>query len=65
MASKQDIKKAILAVAGSPDSGVVVQLADAWADAIIALDEPAKVQVGASSEKADKEVRIVKAAETR
>lgn len=68
MASKADIKKAILEVAGNPDSGVIYQLADAWADAIVALDaveSNAKVQEGVPSEKPEKEVRIIKATESR
>jgi len=32
--NKADVKKVILEVAGNPDSGVVVQFADAWAEAI-------------------------------
>jgi SHS2 domain-containing protein len=68
MASKADIKKAILEVAGNPDSGVIRELADAWADAIVALDDVeanAKVQEGVPSEKPEKEVRIIKATESR
>jgi hypothetical protein len=68
MASKADIKKAILEVAGNPDSGIIKDLADAWADAIVKLDAPetdAKVQEGVPSEKPEKEVRIIKAGETR
>lgn len=68
MASKADIKKAILEVAGNPESGVIRQLVDAWADAIVKLDAPesdAKVQEGIPSEKPEKEVRIIKATESR
>jgi len=38
MASKEEIKAAILKVAGNPVSGVVVEHADAWAEAIANLD---------------------------
>jgi hypothetical protein len=54
MASHDEIKKAILAVAGNPDSGVVSDLADAFASAVAALDAEPIV-----------ERRIVKAKETR
>lgn len=60
MATKEQIKKAILAVAGNPDSGVVVQYADAWADAIVKLDEPE-----VASKEPAKEIRVTKPTETR
>ena len=78
MASKADIKKVILDVAGNPDGGVIVQLADAWAEAIASLDGATpykvdardgdgdgKVQEGTPFERPAKEVRVVKAAEAR
>jgi hypothetical protein len=40
MATKEEIKKTILAVAGNPVSGVIKDFADAWADAIYELDNP-------------------------
>lgn len=55
MASKEDIKKAILEVAGNPESGVVAEYASKWAEAIFALDNPVQ----------EKEVRVVTAAEKR
>lgn len=59
MATKEEIVKTILDVAGNPDVGVVRDFADAWADAIVAIDNPVV-------EKKDvKEVRVVKAEETR
>lgn len=58
MATKEQIKKTILEVAGNPESGVVAEFAEAWADAIIAIDSP-KV------EKAEKEIRVAKPEETR
>lgn len=54
MATHDEIKKAILAVAGNPDSGVVSDLADAFATAVVALDNTEVV-----------ERRVVKAKETR
>lgn len=75
MATKEQIKKAILDVAGNPDSGVVFQLADQWAEAIAGLDSVAPVETnakedagnkeGAASERLAKEVRVIKAAEAR
>jgi len=38
MATRQDIKKAILRVAGNPVSGGIASLADEMADAVFALD---------------------------
>lgn len=58
MATKEQIKKTILEVAGNPESGVVAEFAEAWADAIIAIDSP-KV------EKTEKEIRVAKPEETR
>lgn len=68
MASKDQIKKAILEVAGNPESGAVFNLADKWADAIVGLDAPVsegKVVETAKFEKPTKETRITKADETR
>ena len=61
MASKEQIKQAILEVAGNPESGVVRELADAWATAIVAIDEP---EAAASTAPA-KETRVISATETR
>jgi hypothetical protein len=58
MATKEQIKKAILDLAGNPDSGVVAEFADAWADAIVEIDTPRAAQPV-------KETRVVNAAETR
>lgn len=57
MATKEQIIDAILAVAGNPAVGEIKDLAGDFADAIVALDTP----VG----KEAKEVRVVKAEETR
>lgn len=40
MANKDEIKKAILAVAGDPVSGDIADLVDAFAEAIVNLDNP-------------------------
>ncbi len=53
MATKDQIVKAILEVAGNPAAGEIKELADAFADAIVSLDAPVT------------EKRVVKAEETR
>jgi hypothetical protein len=63
MATKEDIKKAILKVAGNPEAGAIFQLADAMAEAVVGLDAP--VRSAASSYEPTKETRILKADETR
>ena len=78
MASREDIKKAILAVAGDPESGPIPALVDAWADAIVGLDAPVpfkpeakdgdrdgKVQDGTPFERPAKETRVTKPEATR
>lgn len=78
MANKADIKKAILAIAGNPESGVIFDLADRMADAIVGLDAPVPfkadardgdgdgvVQDGTAFERPAKETRVTKPAEKR
>ena len=78
MANKAEIKKAILSVAGNPESGVIFNLADKFAEAIVGLDvkvpdksdareldAEATVQNGASFEKPAKETRTTKPDEKR
>lgn len=55
MATKEEIKKAILDASGNPEAGVVRELVDTWAEAVWLLDNP----------KSDKEVRVIQAKETR
>jgi hypothetical protein len=62
MATKEQIKKAILKVAGHPVSGVIVDLSEEWAEAIVALDAP---QTAAIAPAATKETRITKPEEVR
>jgi hypothetical protein len=62
MATKEQIKKTILQVAGDPVSGIISDLAEAWAEAIVALDAP---QTAASAPAATKETRITKPEEVR
>lgn len=78
MATKDDIKKAILAVAGNPDSGIIYDYADRMADAIVGLDAPVPfkpdakdgdgdgiVQEGTPFERPAKETRVTKPGEKR
>lgn len=66
MADKKKIKEAILKVAGNPESGIVAEFADAWAEAIIALDAPAPApQVKREDEEPVKETRVLNVAEKR
>jgi len=54
MATKEEIKRTILKVAGNPESGIIKELAEEWSRAIVALDdEPTK------------EIRVLKASEKR
>jgi hypothetical protein len=62
MATKEQIKDVILKVAGEPVSGPIADLADQWAEAIVALDNP---QAAASAPAATKETRITKPVEVR
>jgi hypothetical protein len=55
MATVEQIKKAILDVSGNPDSGIVSENVDTWAQAVWELDNSAPV----------KENRVVEAKETR
>lgn len=61
MATKEQIKKVILEVAGNPISGVIFELAEDWANAIVAIDSPKP----AVSSPAEKETRIIKSEEVR
>ena len=78
MANKDEIKKVILDVAGNPESGVVRDYADKWAEAIASLmtgthykpnakdgDGDGKVQDGTPHERPVKENRVTKPTETR
>jgi len=69
MATKSQIKNAILEVAGNPESGAIFALADKMADAIVGLDTVEPVaetpKVAASFERPTKENRITKPAEKR
>ena len=53
MATKEQIIAAILETAGNPAVGEIKDLAEAFADAVVAIDTPAK------------EVRVVEVKETR
>jgi len=62
MATRDDIKRVILEVAGNPESGVVAQYADRWADAIVKLDEPEEPKKAAREVK---ETRVIAPEEER
>lgn len=55
MATKEQIKEAILKASGNPDTGVVRDNVDTWAQAVWELDNEVK----------PKEVRVIEAKETR
>lgn len=59
MATKDEIKLAILKVAGDPVSGILFDLADEMAEAVYKLDN------AAATERAEKETRVTKPAEIR
>jgi|TARA_R110000796_G_scaffold74294_2_gene166892 hypothetical protein len=67
MANFADIKKVILEVAGNPDSGIVREYADKWAEAIVSLDTDIEVKAkeGTPFERPTKETRVTKPTETR
>jgi hypothetical protein len=57
MASVEQVRQAILRVAGNPDSGPIRDLADDMARAVVELDDPAH--------QADKEKRVLGPTEVR
>jgi hypothetical protein len=70
MANREDIKAAILRVAGNPVSGSIATLAGEMADAIVELDAPAETPtkvtaIKGSIQQRDKETRVIGAVEQR
>lgn len=72
MATKEQIKKTILAIAGDPTVGEIYSLADKWADAIWKLDNPnfavkddSENNGSQSASAATRETRITKPTEIR
>ncbi len=72
MASKEQIKKVILDLAGNPSVGAIYSLSDKWAEAIwkldnkdVAVKEDSDNNSGHSASAAIKETRIIKPTETR
>jgi hypothetical protein len=57
MATKEQIKEAILRAAGNPETGVIADMADQLADAVLGLE--------AKSSTSAKEVRVVESKEIR
>jgi hypothetical protein len=70
MASREDIKQAILRVAGHPSVGSIATLAGEMADAVLELDAPAETPkrvtaVKGSLQQREKETRVIGAVEQR
>jgi hypothetical protein len=66
MATRDEIKKAILEVAGHPETGVVRELVNKWADAIVDIDSPeAPPVVRRVDMEPIKETRVMPIAEKR
>lgn len=57
MATKEEIKAALLKAAGNPETGVIADMADAMADAVAGLEEKSSTPA--------KEVRVVESKEIR
>jgi hypothetical protein len=57
MATKQEIKAAILRAAGNPESGIIADMADEFAEAVLGLEEKSSTPA--------KEVRVVEPKEIR
>jgi hypothetical protein len=71
MASRDEIKKAILDVAGNPTSGIIKEMAGLFADAVAALDEDSAdtpktvTPVRGTVQQREKETRVLGADEQR
>ena len=63
MASKDEIKKTILDLAGNPSSGAIAELADAWAEAIEKLG--VSFRPDSATLRSEKEIRVTKPEELR
>jgi hypothetical protein len=61
---KAKVKDAILKAAGYPESGVIAELADAMAEAVMNIDKPEPVREVKKFEPS-KETRTIQASETR
>jgi hypothetical protein len=57
MATKEQIKDAILKAAGNPETGVIADMADQFAEAVLGLEEKSSAPA--------KEVRVVESKEIR
>lgn len=57
---KQKVKEVILKVAGNPETGVIAELADAMAEAVVGIDKPETKKF-----EPVKETRIQEVKETR
>jgi hypothetical protein len=61
---KAKVKDAILKTAGYPESGLIADLADAMAEAVVSIDKPEPVREVKKFEN-EKETRTIQASETR
>ena len=61
---KAKVKDAILKTAGYPESGLIADLADAMAEAVVNIDKPEPVREVKKFE-TEKETRTIQASETR
>jgi hypothetical protein len=57
MATKEQIKDAILKAAGNPETGIIADMADQFAEAVLGLEEKSSTPA--------KEVRVVEPKEIR
>jgi hypothetical protein len=61
---KAKVKSTILQVAGNPSSGVIAELAEAMAEAVVNIDKPEPVREVKKFE-VERETRTIQASETR
>lgn len=66
MATKDEIKKALLAAAGNPESGPVANIVDEMAKAVVKLLQPeVKDSVEVNFDKSNRETQTIKPLEKR
>ena len=64
MPNKEEIKKALLAAAGNPESGAIVSVVDDMAKAVEKLLKPEET-ASVSFDKTNRETQVIKPAEKR
>lgn len=65
MATRDEIKKAMLSAVGNPSAGLIADNVDRMADAVVALEAPQVEEVKPKREFDQRETRKVEAKETR